>query len=217
MKTTRRQFIATAGSALAALPLAAADTSRDSRITHHVSRPLAIDCQSHLFCPEVVALMEKRDHDPVVRVKDGQRVVIMADWVRRFMPRHTDVDAKLADMDAAGIAITALSINDPGPEWFGADGPAVAQMMNDFIGGIVKQHPKRFLGLCVLPLQDGKAAQPELDRCVRQLGMKGILLYASDHPWVDPKLILDGLRSLKLPAKEEAKILQDNARKLFNL
>ena len=43
------------------------------------------------------------------------------------------------------------------------------------------------------------------------------LLYSSDHPWVDPKLILDGLRSLKLPAKEETRILQSNARKLFNL
>jgi predicted TIM-barrel fold metal-dependent hydrolase len=89
------------------------------------------------------------------------------------------VDAKLADMDAAGIAITALSINDPGPEWFGAEGPAVARILNDFIGGIVKQHPARFIGLCVLPLQDEKAAQAELDRCVRQLGMKGILLYTN--------------------------------------
>jgi predicted TIM-barrel fold metal-dependent hydrolase len=43
------------------------------------------------------------------------------------------------------------------------------------------------------------------------------LLYSSDHPWVDPKLILDGLRSLKLPAADEEKILRGNARKLFNL
>jgi len=320
----------------------------------------AIDCQSHLFCPEVVAIMEKRERDPIVRVKDGQRVVIMGDWVRKFMPRHTDVDAKLADMDAAGIEITALSINDPGPEWFGADGPAVAQTLNDFIADIVRNHPTRFLGLCVLPLQNEKAAQTELDRCVRQLGMKGILfytnlagrfpdepdfrwlfrraveldlpvllhpplpittpqvkgyemistlgnmfddtialtrlilsgildelprlklvcphlggtlpyiigrldhqtqvlkrgpkyltrapseylkqvwldivsplplamrfacdmmgsdrlLYASDHPWVDPRLILDNLRSLKLSASDEEKILRGNARQLFDL
>ena len=31
-------------------------------------------------------------------------------------------------MEASGIEITMLSTNDPGPEWFGADGPAVAQL-----------------------------------------------------------------------------------------
>jgi predicted TIM-barrel fold metal-dependent hydrolase len=43
------------------------------------------------------------------------------------------------------------------------------------------------------------------------------LLYASDHPWVEPKLILDGLNSLKLAPGDEAKILQGNARQLFSL
>lgn len=43
------------------------------------------------------------------------------------------------------------------------------------------------------------------------------LLYASDHPWVDPQLIADGLRSLKLPAADERKILSENAVKLFSL
>jgi len=37
------------------------------------------------------------------------------------------------------------------------------------------------------------------------------LIYASDHPWVDPKLILDGLRSLSLPKADEEKILGGNA------
>jgi len=43
------------------------------------------------------------------------------------------------------------------------------------------------------------------------------LLYASDHPWVEPKLILDNLYSLKLPAADENLILRDNARQLFRL
>lgn len=43
------------------------------------------------------------------------------------------------------------------------------------------------------------------------------LLYASDHPWVDPQLIADGLRSLKLPPADERKILSGNATALFGL
>jgi predicted TIM-barrel fold metal-dependent hydrolase len=43
------------------------------------------------------------------------------------------------------------------------------------------------------------------------------LLYASDHPWVDPQLIADDLASLKLPRADEQKIYRDNARALFRL
>jgi predicted TIM-barrel fold metal-dependent hydrolase len=138
-----------------------------------------IDCQSHLFCAELVTLMEKRKTDPSVFTKDGVRVIKMGDWLRKIPPAYLDVDLKLATMDAAGISVTALSINDPGPEWFGADGPSVAQLLNDFIAGIARKHPTRFFGLCVLPLQDMRASIAELDRCVRTLGMKGILLYTN--------------------------------------
>jgi predicted TIM-barrel fold metal-dependent hydrolase len=169
MKTNRRQFLA-ATTAAAALPaFARAQPAAVGRI----------DCQSHLFCPEVVALMEKRKTDPRVYTKDGVRVIQMGDWLRKIPPHYFDVDVKLAAMDANGIAQTALSINDPGPEWFGADGPAVAQLLNDFVAGVVRRHPTRFFGLCVLPLQDMRASLAELDRCVRQLGMKGILLYTN--------------------------------------
>jgi len=166
MKFNRRQFLT--ASTAAALPARAQSTP-----------PPKIDCQSHLFAPELIALMEKRTTDPTVFTKDGVRFLKMGDWLRKVPPLYLDVDAKLATMDAAGIELTALSINDPGPEWFGADGPAVAQMANDFVAGLVRKHPKRFFGICVLPWQDVKASIAELDRCVQQLGMKGLLLYTN--------------------------------------
>jgi predicted TIM-barrel fold metal-dependent hydrolase len=138
-----------------------------------------IDCQSHLFCDELLAAMERRSSDPVAFVKDGVRMVKMGDWLRKVPPLYLDVDAKLAAMDAAGVERAALSINDPGPEWFGDDGPAVARMANDFVAGVVARHPRRFFGLGVLPLQDMQTSLVELDRCVGELGMKGLLLYTN--------------------------------------
>src|SRR5262249_54602917 len=117
--------------------------------------------------------------DPVVYTRGGERFVKMGDWNRRILPNHFDVAAKLADMDRHAIRTTAISINDPGPEWFGAEGPAVAKLANDFIAGGVQQHPGRFVGLCVLPLQDMAESLAELDRCVRRLDMRGILLYTN--------------------------------------
>jgi aminocarboxymuconate-semialdehyde decarboxylase len=142
-------------------------------------KSLVIDCQSHFFVPDLLDLMEKRATSPRVYRKGGDRYVQIADWHRRILPKHTDVAAKLADMDAAGIDISLISINDPGPELFGADGPKVARLVNDFIAGVVRAHPKRFAGLCVLPLQDMQASLAELDRCVNKLDMRGILLYSN--------------------------------------
>jgi predicted TIM-barrel fold metal-dependent hydrolase len=132
-----------------------------------------------LFAPQLIEVMSKRATDPTVFVKDGVRYLKMGDWLRKVPPLFLDVDAKLAAMDAAGIAQTALSINDPGPEWFGDDGPAVARIANDFVADVVRMHPTRFFGICVLPLQNMKASLTELDRAVGDLGMRGILLYTN--------------------------------------
>lgn len=186
-RINRRTFIAGTTAALAGMTQVSS-----AQETAPAGKPFRIDCQSHLFCPELVEWMEKRTQDPVVYRKNGERWVRMGDWHRRILPKHMDVPAKLADMDQSGIQLTALSINDPGPEWFGDQGAEVARIANDFIAGIVRKHPDRFFGLCVLPLQDPKASLAELDRCVDQLGMKGLLLYTNlagkfpDQPEFEP-------------------------------
>jgi predicted TIM-barrel fold metal-dependent hydrolase len=43
------------------------------------------------------------------------------------------------------------------------------------------------------------------------------LLFASDHPWVEPKLIQSCLASLNLPVAQQDKILGSNARALFRI
>jgi predicted TIM-barrel fold metal-dependent hydrolase len=137
-----------------------------------------IDCQSHLFVPELLAYMAKRKKSPYIYTKERRRFLVVGDW-HRPMVSGIDLDAKLAAKDAAGIQLTALSTNDPGPEQFGAEGPAVARMIHDFLADVLKKHPARFFALATLPLQDREAAEAELERCVNKLGMKGILLYSN--------------------------------------
>ena len=43
------------------------------------------------------------------------------------------------------------------------------------------------------------------------------LLFATDHPWVEADITVNNLRSLNLPPEDEAKIMRDNAKKLFKL
>jgi predicted TIM-barrel fold metal-dependent hydrolase len=205
---SRRQFIGTSSAAVAASQTFGAVALRAAE--PRPDKIPCLDCQSHLFAPEIVERMRRRQVEPMVRERDGASWVIMEPWNRKILPKHMDVAAKLADMDAAGIERTALSINDPGPEWFGEDGPGVARVMNDFIAGIVREHPTRFIGLCVLPLQDEGAARAELDRCVNQLGMKGVLLYTNlvghfpDEPqfrWLFARAVELNIPVLLHPAK----------------
>jgi predicted TIM-barrel fold metal-dependent hydrolase len=170
----RRRFLAGTDSALAAVPLAAAGNDSPAHRTTGI-----VDCQSQLFLPEVLDLMRKRKTEPLVYDQDGVAVLKMGDWLRKVPPPYTSVQAKLAAMDASGIEITLLSTNDPGPEWFGDDGPTVAQLIHDSLAGVIAKHPTRFRALCTLPLQNEKAAAAELDRCVKQLGFVGILLYTN--------------------------------------
>jgi predicted TIM-barrel fold metal-dependent hydrolase len=51
--------------------------------------------------------------------------------------------------------------------------------MNNFLSGMTQKYPGRFIGLIVLPLQDQRAAEKELKRCVEELIMGGILLYTN--------------------------------------
>lgn len=164
---SRRDLLKMAAIGAAAAPVGAAP-------------PVArIDCQSHLFSEEFLSLLEKRKESPYVYRKGKDRYVVIKEWTRRIMPRHTDLDAKVADMDRTGIAMAALSINDPGPEYFGNDSAAMAVMLNDFIADSVRRKPGRFFGLATLPFNSPDAMLKEFDRATGKLGMKGILLYSN--------------------------------------
>jgi predicted TIM-barrel fold metal-dependent hydrolase len=112
-----------------------------------------IDCQSHILSGEFLTLLEKRTEPPHVVRQGEERFLIVNGWRRRLVPKLTDIAAKIADMDRAGISMAALSMNDPGPELFGKDASAVAVMANDHIAGVVKEYPARFLVWLRCPLK----------------------------------------------------------------
>lgn len=53
------------------------------------------------------------------------------------------------------------------------DGLTVARYLNDHIAELVVKHPKHYVGLGTLPMQDTDMAIEELERC-KKIGMKGI-------------------------------------------
>ena len=107
-------------------------------------------------------------HDPVSAIADGgENGARLADLG----------DGRLALMDEQGIDVQVLSLTTPGLHNL-EPAPAVemAQRVNDLIAEACARRPDRFQGFASLPTSDPQAAPRELERAVRELGLKGALL-----------------------------------------
>jgi predicted TIM-barrel fold metal-dependent hydrolase len=93
--------------------------------------------------------------------------------------RLLDVDERIADMDACGVATTILSLTSPGIQSILDSASAVeaARLANDNLHErFVKAHPDRFAFFASVALQDPGAAAAELERAVEVLGAKGAIV-----------------------------------------
>ncbi|MUL75437.1 amidohydrolase family protein [Mycolicibacterium sp. CBMA 226] len=107
-----------------------------------------------------------------------------AELQRRYAPVRT----RLADvgperirlMDAAGIDVQVLSHVQPGIQVLADDrsdlAVEVCREVNDWLADVVRSHPARFAGFAMLPTQSPAASAAELERAVRELGLRGTLI-----------------------------------------
>ncbi len=99
-------------------------------------------------------------------------------WPASLEARLADLgEARIAEMDAAGVSVQVLSTAQPGLEHVeGARAIPAARSFNDEVAAAVAAHPDRFAGFAALPTADPGAAAAELDRAVRELGMVGAMV-----------------------------------------
>ncbi len=83
-------------------------------------------------------------------------------------------DRLIKEMDEAGIDKTVLLGLD---YEFLFRGKVSYKFYNDYVANIIKEHPDRFIGLAGIDPRRGKEAIVELDRCIEELGFKGVKLW----------------------------------------
>jgi predicted TIM-barrel fold metal-dependent hydrolase len=165
MKTRRALLQATAlGIAGTAFPdlVHGSSSEAEQTATRADSSPRSmVDFHAHWIGPRVVELLSARTSP---RPPQGQA------WF--------DIDARLRDMDQAGVQRQVLSY--VGAAYDGVVSPEDARPLwraqNDDLAALVRKHPTRFSGLATLPTANVAWAADELQRAHQELGLIGATL-----------------------------------------
>ena len=87
-------------------------------------------------------------------------------------------DERLARMDESGVDVQVLSLTSPGLHNLApAESISLARRTNDLIADTIARHPGRFDGFATIPTAAPAEGAQELERCVRDCGLKGGMLF----------------------------------------
>lgn len=151
----------------------------DRPITTDGSKSLTVDIHCHCQCYPVSEMMreeaERAGHaalafgNPITKAVNEKQLI-------DIQPKMQSLDERIADMDRMGVDVQAISI-PPYQFYYWADpevGRDAARQLNDHLAAMVAKMPDRLVALGTVPLQNTEMAVAELERCVGELGMKGV-------------------------------------------
>src|SRR5262245_40260425 len=145
----------------------------------------SIDVHAHLTPQCFWQATEKGgDWHTLKREKDerGQENAIVGGRRQVLPPRaRWTPEERLADMDSLGVDVHVVSpyVGFYNYHLDSKIALATSRATNDEISSMTRAWPRRFAGLGTLPMQDVKAAITELERCMTQIGLKGVEI--NDH------------------------------------
>ena len=140
---------------------------------------MKIDLHTHILPRDWPDLDAKYGYAGFVRLDHYKpccaRMMIGDRVFREITDNVWDPKRRIEDCDRYGISMQVLSTV---PVMFSywakpPDALDLSRRLNDHIAEVVRDHPKRFAGLATIPMQDPDLAAGELERCVRELGLRG--------------------------------------------
>jgi len=140
---------------------------------------MKIDLHTHILPRDWPDLDAKYGYRGFVRLDHYRpccaRMMIGDRCFREIGDNVWDPSRRIEECDRTGVTMQVLSTV---PVMFSywakpADGLDLSRRLNDHIADVVRAHPTRFAGLGTIPLQDPDLAAGELERCVRELGLRG--------------------------------------------
>lgn len=167
---------------------------------------MRIDIHTHFMSIDFVKHLQGRSTLPRTILDGGHYIVECAPNFNLLMvSRILDMEEKLRDMEKMGIDTAILSHGIPGPDICGGrEADDWAMRINDELALIIRQFPGKFLGWGCLGFGDTQRTIAEVDRCIDELGFKGIQILSHirdrllDDPEFRPVLKHIGLRGVPI-------------------
>jgi len=140
-----------------------------------------IDFHNHYYPPGYLKALQSGESAVEVTIDDqgNSRLHYPGDY-KIAVPGQCDLNIRRKMLDDHGIDMQVYTMTTPGTH---VESPAtavrLASMVNDEFAAGIAAHPGRFSALATLPLNDPAASVKELDRAVRQLGLRGAMLFSN--------------------------------------
>ena len=167
----------------------------------------AVDIHAHFFPQEyldVLALDGPRFNVEYRAAQEGFYIKTDARFQGPLPYRAVDLQKRIADMDAQGTAVQAMSLTGPMAHWGDAETSLkLARSWNDAASAAHLRYPTRLVGLLTLPMMFPDRAIEELDRASKLPGIRGVYLGTNinqrdlDDPLFDP--VFARIEQLGLP------------------
>ncbi len=152
---------------------------------------MIVDFHNHYFPP---AYLDEIRRGPsafeITEDEAGNPVLHSPGDYNVLVPGHRDLDARVREMDAAGVDVHVLTFTAPGTSIETPERAVeLARLVNDGLAAGVAEGGGRFAALGHLPLNAPEAAAAELDRAAGELGLPGFMLFgnASGVPLADDR------------------------------
>ncbi|MBS7630509.1 amidohydrolase [Candidatus Bathyarchaeota archaeon] len=142
---------------------------------------MIIDFHNH-FYPKAYIDELKKGHGYASVSKDslGRLIISYEGDYNIVVGPHVDLGERIKAMDKYGVDKQVLTLTTPGVEREEPEqGIKLARLTNNEFGEIIEKYPDRFTALATLPLQKPDKAAEELERAVKECGLKGAMLLSN--------------------------------------
>jgi predicted TIM-barrel fold metal-dependent hydrolase len=142
---------------------------------------LIVDFHNHFYPkPYIDELKRREGYASVEKDSVGRLLIRYVGDYNIVVGPHVNLDDRIRAMDKHGIDMQVLTLTTPGVEREHVDrGIKLARLTNDEFGRIAEKYRDKFTALATLPLQDPEAATEELERAIKECGLKGAMLLSN--------------------------------------
>ena len=140
-----------------------------------------VDVHNHFYPPAYLEALQAGDSTVTVTIDgEGNPEIHYPGDYNVAVAGHRDIAYRQGVLEQEGVTTQVLSFTTPGTHVESEERAArFARLVNDAFAAIVRERSPRFAAYATLPLNDPAASVVELRRAIKELGLRGAMLFSN--------------------------------------